>query len=110
MAESKKSTFGLEKNIAAAGTYLLIWVSGIAFFLAEKEDSDIRFHASQSIIFFGALTVLSMIPVVGWALSPFLFLVGLIGWIVLLVKTYQGEKPRLPIVADWAEKLAKKKI
>lgn len=110
MTESKKSTFGLDKNIAAAATYLFAWVSGIAFFLAEKEDGDIRFHASQSIIFFGALTILSMVPVVGWALSPFLFLIGLIGWIVLLVKAYQGEKLRLPIVGDWAERLAKKKI
>lgn len=110
MVESKKSTFGLDKNIAAAGTYLLAWISGLVFFLAEKEDDDIRFHASQSIIFFGSLTILSMIPLVGWALSPFLFLIGLIGWVVLLVKAYQGEKIKLPLVGDYAEKLAKKKV
>ncbi|RJR23414.1 hypothetical protein C4578_04235 [Candidatus Microgenomates bacterium] len=110
MAENKKSTFGLDKNIAAAATYLLAWVSGLVFFLAEKDDSDIRFHASQSIIFFGALTLLSIVPVIGWALSPFLFLIGLIGWIVLLVKAYQGERFKLPLVGDYAEKLAKRKV
>lgn len=107
MAE-KTSTFGLEKNVASALTYLLGWVSGLVFFLMEKEDKEIRFHAGQSIIFFGVLNLIMVIPVIGWALTPLLGLVGLVGWIFLLVKTYQGEKIRLPVISDYAEKLVSK--
>ena len=107
MAEANKSIFGLEKNVACALTYLVGWLSGLVFLLTEKEDKDIRFHAVQSIIFFGALTVLCMIPVIGWALSPLIFLVGLIGWLVLLIKAYQGEKFELPVIGKLAEKYSK---
>lgn len=106
MAE-KKSTFGLDKNIASALTYLFGWISGLVFYLVEKEDKDIRFHAAQSIIFFGALNIVVIIPVIGWVLSPFVGLVGLVGWVILLVKTYQGEKIKLPVVGDLAVKWSK---
>jgi len=105
MAASKKCAFGLEKNVAAALTYLLGWLTGLLFFLVEK-DPDIRFHAVQSVIFFGGLTILSILPVLGWLLSPFLFLIGLVGWIVLLVKAYQGEKFKLPVIGGLAIKYA----
>ncbi len=102
-----KSTFGLDKNVAAAATYLLGWISGLVFFLVEKEDKEIRFHAAQSVIFFGALTVISFVPLIGWIISPFLGIVGLVGWIILMVKAYQGEKFRLPVIGDLAEKWVK---
>ena len=108
MTETKKSTFGLDKNIAAALTYVLGWITGLVFFLAEKEDKDIRFHAMQSIIFFGALTLINLIPVVGWALSPLIFIIALAGWVVLLLKAYQGEKFKLPVIGEIAEKQANK--
>lgn len=103
-----KSTFGLEKNIAVAGCYLLGWLTGLVFLLAEKEDSDIRFNAMQSIIFFGALNVLVIVPIVGWMLSPVLGIIGLLGWVVLLVKSYQGKKFKLPVIGDLAEKWSKR--
>lgn len=107
MAEGK-STFGLDKNIACALTYVLGWITGLVFFLAEKKDREVRFNAAQSIITFGALSILGMIPVIGVMLSPFIFLVGLVAWVVLLVKAYQGTKFKLPVVGDFAEKLAGK--
>jgi len=107
MAEGK-STFGLDKNVACAVTYVLGWVSGLIFFLAEKEDKEVRFHAVQAIILFGALTILSMIPVIGWALSPFLCLAGFVLWLVLILKAYKGEKVKLSVIGDWAEKWAGK--
>lgn len=107
MPVAKKSTFGLERNAANAAAYLLGWISGLVFFLIEKEDKEIRFNAMQSILFFGLLNILAMVPLIGWALSPFLALIGLVGWIFLLVKTYQGEKVKLPIIGDYAEKFSK---
>ncbi|MCL5090542.1 MAG: hypothetical protein M1514_00885 [Patescibacteria group bacterium] len=73
---SKKSTFGLDKNMAAAATYLLGWLTGIIFFIVEKDDKDIRFHALQSIMFFGLINILGMVPFINVVLSPFLILIG----------------------------------
>lgn len=102
------ATFGLEKNIACVLTYVFGWISGLVFLLVEKKDKEIRFHAAQSIVVFGALTVLGMIPFVNIILSPILFLAGLILWILLVVKAYQGQMLKLPVVGNLAEKLAGK--
>ncbi|MFC1790418.1 DUF4870 domain-containing protein [Patescibacteria group bacterium] len=104
--EETKSGTGLPKNTAAALSYLLAWVSGIVFLIIEK-DPFVRFHAMQSILVFGGLTLLSMIPVIGWALSPLLMILGFVLWLVLVYKAYQGEKFKLPVVGDFAEKQLK---
>lgn len=96
---------GLPKNTAAALSYVLGWLTGIVFLLLEK-DPFVRFHAMQSIIVFGALTVLVMVPVVGWLLSPLVMIVGFALWLVLIYKAYQGEEFKLP----WAGEFAKKQL
>lgn len=107
MIKTEKATFGLDRHVANAGCYLLLWVSGLIFFLAEKKDSEIRFNALQSIIFFGGLTIIGMIPILGQLLAPFLSLAGLVAWIFLLVKTYQGEQVVLPVIGEYAKKYSK---
>lgn len=102
MPEEKKGT-GLSKNTAAALSYVLGWITGIVFLILEK-DSFVRFHAMQSILVFGLLTVLSLIPLVGWVVTPFLMVVGFVLWLVLIYKAYQGEKFKLPVIGDFAEK------
>lgn len=100
MAE-KKGT-GLSKNVAGALCYLLGWITGLVFLLIEKEDKFVRFHAMQSVVTFGILTVASFAPLVGWILSPFIAIIGLVLWLVLLVKAYQGEEFELPVVGKLA--------
>ena len=103
-----KTSTGIQANVAALLAYLLGWVSGLILFLIEKENKFVRFHAMQSIITFGALTVLfialGFIPFVGWILMPFLGLAQLVLWILLMVKAYQGEKFMLPVIGEMAEK------
>ena len=94
---------GLPKNTAAALSYVLGWLTGIVFLLIEK-DPFVRFHAMQSIITFGILTLLSFVPVIGWILSPLVMIVGFVLWLVLIFKAYQGEEFKLPIVGDFAKK------
>jgi uncharacterized membrane protein len=94
---------GLPRNTAAALSYVLGWLTGIVFLLIEK-DKFVRFHAMQSIITFGLLTVLSFVPVIGWMLSPLLWIVGFILWLVLIFKAYQGEEFKLPWIGDFAQK------
>jgi len=106
----EKTTSNLPKNTAAALCYIAGWVSGLIFILIEKKDEFVRFHAMQSIITFGGLTILAMVPVVGWILSPFVMILGFILWLVCIIKAYHGEKFALPVVGELAKKqLAKMK-
>ena len=106
--EPGKTGMGLEPNLAGLLCYVLGWLTGIIFFVMEKENQYVRFHAMQSILTFGALTVvgivLSVIPVVGWVLGMLLGILAFVLWLVLMLKAYQGEKFKLPVAGDIAEK------
>jgi uncharacterized membrane protein len=101
------SSTGLDQNLAGLLCYLLGWITGIVFLIIEKENRFVRFHAYQSLAAFGALSVLSLIagliPVIGKLITFLLAPVGLILWIVLMVKAYQGELYKIPVAGDWAE-------
>ena len=107
-----KTSVGMQENIAAMLSYLAWWVTGLVFFLLEKENQFVRFHAMQSIIVFGfiwiVVTVIGVIPILGWAIAGMLGFVGFILWIILMVKAYQGEKYKVPWAGDLAEKWSAK--
>ncbi|MGD0855394.1 MAG: DUF4870 domain-containing protein [Dehalococcoidia bacterium] len=103
-----KSSTGLEENVAALLSYLVGWITGLIFFLIEKDSKFVKFHAMQSIITFGGLMILSWIlasiPFIGWVIGSILGVLALVLWILLMIKAYQGEKFKLPVVGDLAEK------
>jgi uncharacterized membrane protein len=107
-----KTSIGMQANVAALLSYLAGFITGIIFYVIEKDNKFVRFHAMQSIIAFGALFVLNMvlafIPFIGWVLMPIVSIVSLILWILLMVKAYQGESFKLPIAGDMAEKQVSK--
>ena len=103
-----KSSTGLDENVAGLLSYLLGFITGLIFFLIEKDSKFVKFHAMQSIVTFGGLMVisivLSFIPFIQ-CFAPFIVpLVGLVLWILLMVKAYQGERFKLPVIGDFAEK------
>lgn len=108
------STTSLEPNVAGLLCYLLTWITGLIFILIEKENKFVRFHAMQSIVTFGAIFAayivfmgLGFIPVIGLLfdiLSWILLVLAFVLWIVLMIKAYQGERFKLPIAGDIAEK------
>ncbi|MBA7663167.1 hypothetical protein ES703_71206 [subsurface metagenome] len=103
-----KTSTGLEENVAGLLCYLAGWVTGLVFILLEPENKFVRFHAMQSIIVFGILTVASSvlwaIPFIGWIIAIFLGPVTFILWLVLMIKAYQGVKFKIPWAGDFAEK------
>ncbi|WP_240903982.1 DUF4870 domain-containing protein [Bacillus sp. N1-1] len=111
----RKTSSGLEENVAGLLTYVLGFVTGIIFLLIEKDNKFVRFHAMQSIVVFGAFFVISLVlnvvPVIGTIVSVLILPpLSLIVWIVLMVKAYQGNRYKLPIAGDFSEKqLAKMK-
>ena len=107
-ADLGKTSLGMKPNLAALLSYLAGIITGILFYLLEKENKFVRFHAMQSIVTFGFFFALNLllgfIPVVGWSIMPIVGIVQLVVWIILMVKSYQGELFKLPIVGDIAEK------
>jgi uncharacterized membrane protein len=109
MAKEKTVT-GLPKNTAAALSYVLGPVSGVLFLLLEK-DAYIRFHAAQSIVVVGGLTVLWMVlpfTLILLPLTPLVFVVLFILWLMLIYKSWQGDEWEVPFLGKYARMLVKK--
>jgi uncharacterized membrane protein len=101
---------GLQDNIAGLLAYLFI--PAIIFLLVEPYNRNkfIRFHSFQS-IFTGIFsivvhTVLWAVPVIGWMIAPFFSLLMFIVWIVCMIKAFQMQYFKLPVIGDLAEKQA----
>jgi uncharacterized membrane protein len=112
--EQQKASFGLDENIASLLCYLVIWVTGIIFYLIEKDNKTVKFHALQSVLTFLPLNIIYwfLLEIFWWsgiayALTLLIGVVMFILWIVLMVKAYQGEKFKVPIVGDIAENATK---
>jgi uncharacterized membrane protein len=117
-----ESSTGMSPNVAGLLCYVVSWITGIVFVILEKKSKFVKFHAWQSIMTFGVLTVvqivLSLIALIALAtFSPGLWLVfhvlGVIVWvvtvglwIVLMILAYQGKMWKVPGAGNWAEKRA----
>src|SRR6202140_1756613 len=125
VVQSAQSTqSGMSENVAAFLCYLVGWVTGIIFFLIDKRPF-VRFHAAQSIVVFGGLHIINIAVGIifgaglmmmggfgafgmGAAIYGLVSLVGLVLWILLMVKAYQGEKFEVPVAAGIAKSFAGK--
>ncbi len=108
---------GLEDNVAGALAYVTI-IPAIVFLVLEPFNRRrfVRFHSFQCIFFAIAWTALwiclsfiAHIPFLGWAtllIWPLVSLVGFVIWLILVLKAYQGQMFKLPVIGDMAEKQA----
>lgn len=130
--QTAKSSTGLDENVAALLSYIFHWVSGLIFFLIEKDSRLVRFHAMQSIL----LSVVAIvIGVVFWVVTFVIWIIAsqlpgflgtivglvvpliwivfwvglLIAWIMCLIKAFQGTYFKLPIIGNFAEQFSAKK-
>src|SRR3989337_3898011 len=103
------------RNLVASLSYFLVFITGIVILLVEKEDKFVRFHAMQSTLIFGALFVLNV--VLDFVLKPIDFLgflttvldtaitiMGVVIWVVSMVKAYQGQIFKWPYFGNIAER------
>lgn len=108
----KSSVSGLPANTAAALSYVLGLFTGALFLVLAHGNSYVRFHAMQSIVlsvvWLGGWIVLTIVPVIGWVLLPFWGLLMFVFWLVAIVKAWQGEMFKIPILGQYAEQFAKK--
>lgn len=116
-----ESSTGLQPRTAATLAYLAGPFSGALILLAESKNADVRFHAWQSIIGLGglgvalflayalgaaALLVSATAVTVMFAAASVIWIVLAIVWAICLWKAYAGERWRLPIAGDYAERFA----
>lgn len=126
-SQSGPTSMGMQPNIAAGLSYVVTWLTGIIFFLMEKQNRFVRFHAMQSILFFGGITVIEVainivnsifagLGVLGFlslgltCLGGIVGLLAFVGWIVLMINGFQGKYFKLPVVGDMAERYANQGI
>jgi uncharacterized membrane protein len=112
----------LAENVAGMLAYFTI-IPAIIFLLVEPYNRNkfVRFHSFQCLFVAAALVVidvvlmilaaiLHIIPVIGWmvtaALWPIYSLAVLLLWVLLVIKAYQHQVYKLPIIGDLAEKQA----
>jgi len=107
-----ETSVGMSANVAGLLCYVLGWITGIVFVVLEKKSRFVRFHAWQSIMTFGILSVVYLvlfwIPVIGWILALIIRILSLVLWIILMIEAGTGKMWKLPWIGDWAENQAKK--
>lgn len=122
-----KTALGLDTNVGALLCYLPICaislIYSIIVLVTDKDNRSMRFHAFQSLLLTGAYIVLIIglqivsaviVGITGSSilgLLVFLLLlvvvVGFLGAMVFgMVKGYQGQQFKFPVVGDMAEKWA----
>ncbi len=102
--ESQGTSTGLDANFAAALSYLLGFVTGLLLLFLEKQNRFVRFHAIQSTISWISFGVIYLL--VGWipVLNILVLLAGFLLWLTLILKAYRGERFKLPVIGEVAEK------
>ena len=108
--KAKKMKKGKEKEVEkgkvfAALAYL--WLLSVVILFGKKENKFVAFHAKQGVILFGCI-------VVGWiiCLIPYVRFLGWLlriacwaGMLTGIIKSLDGEKFKIPLVGDLAEKI-----
>lgn len=107
-----------DATLAAALSYTLCWFTGLLFCLFGWQNRYIRFHALQSVAFFGLINIIDvgllsfMFTVTHrfWH-APFLVFpallaffvvnaIAFVGWLIGMIQAARGRTYRLPFVGD----------
>lgn len=105
-------------RLGAAISYAGGWFTGLLLLLFGWHNRYVRFHALQSVLFFGCANILFVVGI-GFARFPFafffsrglaaialmvLFAIVAIGWVVGIIGALSGRYLKLPFVGDIAER------
>jgi uncharacterized membrane protein len=129
-AESEKETgssTNLKPNTAGLLCYLGGWVTGIIFLIIERKNRIVRFHAMQSLVTFGILSIVMAVantvrswvtvtdPGLNWFFYPqwvaasvvfgVFLAISIVLWIVMMYQTYHGRLLKLALFGELAQKL-----
>lgn len=91
-----------ENKVIAALSYL--WLLFLIPMLTKKDSPFAMYHAKQGLVFFIFSTIVGFIvwiPIVGWALGIFSFVLFIIG----IMNALGGKSVPLPLIGKFAEKI-----
>ena len=114
---------GVDARLSSVLCYAGWWLTGLVFLFAERRHDGVRFHAAQSIVVFGTLSAalfacggasavafLIAVPSASFqilqVLGSVLWVAAAGMWLVLLLRTWQGETWQVPLAGDLARKIA----
>jgi uncharacterized membrane protein len=118
------TTLNISANTAAGVSYLFWWISGFLVYFSERNNRFVRFHALQSIILTGILTVADVFALLfaaimhdltvatgqviyfhfGIGVSSLLGLGILFAWLWTMIAAWTGNYLRLPLIGSYAER------
>ena len=115
------TALGVTRRQASLLAYSAGWISGLVILTLEPSDREVRWHAAQSLLGFGCLTIvavallglaglslftsLTLFRVCLWAAQA-LIAIGLLLWIWSLAQVARGREPRWPGLGGWTERLS----
>jgi uncharacterized membrane protein len=103
---------------AASGIAYITFIPAIIFLATApyNRSANVRFHCWQSIFLTIAyiivrigLMILGHMPFIGLLLIPVILLIGLgffILWLIVMIKAFNGQCFKIPVIGDFAEKQA----
>jgi uncharacterized membrane protein len=101
---------GLSDNAASGLAYVTIIPAIIFLVMAPyNQKAEIRFHCWQSIclgIAWFAISLIAIIPILGWLVFLLGSLLLFVVWIICLVKAFGGQRFKVPVIGDFAAKQA----
>jgi uncharacterized membrane protein len=117
------TSMGLDANVAAGLSYLLLILGGLIFYFGEKQNHFVRFNAMQSILLnavalvvffaffilqfiFYATSVLAALGTAALCLGFLALFSGLAIVALLMFFAFEGKTFRLPVLANYADKYA----
>ena len=125
MADAAASPpLGPDPRVAAAVAYLAGWVSGALVWLVERDRPEVRVHAAQATIAFGAIALawatlwggsfaVLVVSAAGFfvlqRLAQLVLLAGVVVWAVCLWQVSRGLGFRLPWAGPLAERLTSRR-
>jgi uncharacterized membrane protein len=109
-----KLVSGIAENIAGLLCYFVLPAAVFLLLHPFKRNRFVRFHCYQClitvgvliIVHFGLILLARALPLVALPLLGLVMLAEFTVWLLLLVKSYQGEMFKLPLVGDVAAQLA----
>jgi uncharacterized membrane protein len=120
------TTLSLEANTAAGASYLLLFITGLLVYFNERNNRYVRFHAMQSILLTGIITVFSVVASIlsalcydiaarahllvfatlGSGIAVIAVVAVLCAWLGMMIAAWTGHDLHLPLVGAYAERYA----
>lgn len=116
-----ETALGLSRTHAVLLAYSAGWVTGLLVLWLEARDRETRVHAAQAFLGFGGLALVGalLLGVAGFGLlsslalfragvwaAQALVVLGLVIWVWVMASVALGGRPRWPLIAGRAERLA----